>query len=85
MINILSDLTEAEWAAPTACTGWSVKDVAAHILADDCGYLSRHRDGEGITFKTDSWDELIGLINAQNEAWVLVNRRLSRKLLINLL
>jgi uncharacterized protein (TIGR03083 family) len=85
LLEILRGLDDDAWAAPTSCLGWSVKDVAAHILADDCGYLSRHRDGEGITFETGSWDELIGLINAQNEAWVAVHKRLSRGLLLSLL
>jgi uncharacterized protein (TIGR03083 family) len=78
-------LTDIEWQNPTVCEGWSVKDVAQHILADDLSYLSRHRDKEGITFVTESWDELISLINQQNETWVQATRRLSRKMLLSLL
>ena len=27
----LEDLTEAEWAAPSLCAGWTVHDVVAHL------------------------------------------------------
>ena len=70
LIAILENLDDAQWQLPTACDGWSVKDVALHIFADDCGYLSRRRDDDGITFKTDSFDELISkffqLIGVEN-------------------
>jgi uncharacterized protein (TIGR03083 family) len=85
LLRVLESLSDEQWQAPTACEGWSVKDVAQHIFADDCGYLSRHRDKEGITFVTNSWDELIGLINQQNETWVKATRRLSRRLLLQFL
>ena len=85
LLSILKGLEAEDWEKDTACAGWSVKDVTAHILADDCGYLSRHRDKQGITFVTDSFDELVGLINQQNEAWVAVMRRLSTPLLLSLL
>ena len=43
--GLLRGLTPAQWAQPTACPGWDVKDVAAHVLGDHIGRLSRHRDG----------------------------------------
>ncbi len=85
LLYVLESLSDEQWHAPTACAGWSVKDVAQHIFADDCGYLSRRRDDDGITFMTNDWDELIRLINDQNEAWVRATRRLSRRLLISFL
>jgi uncharacterized protein (TIGR03083 family) len=39
LLQLLHGLTE-EWRAPTACAGWSVKNVAAHLLGDDLGRLS---------------------------------------------
>jgi uncharacterized protein (TIGR03083 family) len=31
---LLSGLGPAQWAQPTICPGWDVKDVAAHVLGD---------------------------------------------------
>jgi uncharacterized protein (TIGR03083 family) len=85
LLRVLSNLSDEQWNAPTACEGWSVRDVVQHIFSDDCGYLSRHRDKDGITFVTQSWDELIEKINQQNETWVKATRRLSRRMLMNFL
>ncbi len=30
---LLTDLTPQEWQAPTLCDGWTVRDVAAHVLS----------------------------------------------------
>lgn len=32
--ELLKSLSEAEWAAPSGCAGWSVKDVVAHIASN---------------------------------------------------
>ncbi len=29
----LAGLTDAQWDAPSLCTGWSVRDVLAHLSA----------------------------------------------------
>jgi uncharacterized protein (TIGR03083 family) len=42
---LLSGLAPAQWEQPTICPGWDVKDIAAHVLGDHVGRLSRHRDG----------------------------------------
>ena len=85
LLRILRDLPDEEWQLPTACEGWSVKDVALHILADDIGYLSRHRDNDGITFVTESFEELVELINQHNDTWVRATRRMSKRLLLSFL
>lgn len=33
-LDVLTTLSPDEWAAPTDCPGWSVKDVAAHVLGN---------------------------------------------------
>ncbi len=33
MVDTLAGLPEEAWAAPSLCTGWSVQETAAHILA----------------------------------------------------
>jgi uncharacterized protein (TIGR03083 family) len=32
---LLADLTPEQWAAPSLCEGWSVRDVVAHVLSYD--------------------------------------------------
>ena len=31
MVELLEGLSEAEWATPSLCEGWTVQDVAAHV------------------------------------------------------
>lgn len=38
LMVLLHDLTPEQWPAPTACAGWSVKDVALHLLRGDIGF-----------------------------------------------
>jgi uncharacterized protein (TIGR03083 family) len=86
LIDTLATLSPEEWAVPTVCAGWSVKDIAAHLLADDLGVVSRGRDGHRVSWiETDSWDELIAAINDANEQWVRAMRRLSPRVLLDLL
>ena len=33
LARLLTSLDEDEWAAPSACAGWSVHDVAAHVIS----------------------------------------------------
>ncbi|MBT1097317.1 maleylpyruvate isomerase family mycothiol-dependent enzyme [Streptomyces sp. Tu102] len=46
LIATLRELTPADWERE-AVPGWSVRDVAAHVLADCYGRLARHCDGQG--------------------------------------
>lgn len=32
LATLLRDLTEAEWAVPSLCEGWTVRDVSAHVM-----------------------------------------------------
>ena len=86
LVSLLSQLSAEEWALPTVCAGWCVKDLALHVLGDDVGVLSRKRDGHSSqTQSVDSWDELVAFLNEWNEQWVAAARRLSPRLLIDLL
>lgn len=33
IVNVLKDLSDEEWAKPSRCDGWTVKDVVAHMSA----------------------------------------------------
>jgi uncharacterized protein (TIGR03083 family) len=90
LLELLTDLPPEQWTLATVCPGWSVKDVAAHLLADDLGRLSSGRDGyanpdfaEGLDVAT--WAGLIAAIDRQNDLWVRAMRRLSPRALVELL
>ena len=86
LLALLAALGENDWARPTAAPRWSVKDVTAHLLGDDIGILSRARDffrppGP----KVGTYSELVDLVNRLNEEWVVATRRMSPRLLRELL
>ena len=86
LLSLLSQLSAEDWALPTVCAGWCVKDLGLHLLGDDVGVLSRKRDGHSSqTQSVDSWDELVTFLNEWNEQWLAAARRLSPRLLIGLL
>jgi hypothetical protein len=39
-IGLLRSLNAGEWSQPTVCPGWSVKDIAVHVLAVGTGPAS---------------------------------------------
>lgn len=90
LLGLLAELTPEEWARPTICAGWGVQDIAAHLLADDAGRLSRGRDDhDNPDFATGldlaTLPGLIAAIDRQNALWVEAMRRVSPPLLIDLL
>lgn len=86
MLELLRSLTPEQWQAPTSCPGWSVKDIAAHILGDDLNNLSSGRDGfRSAWFDGPRWEDLVAFINERNEAWVDALRRVSLPVLVELL
>lgn len=85
LLRILRGLSEEQWQQPTACAGWTVKDVALHILGDDLGVLSYKRDKFSERADFDGWDGLVRWVNQRNAAWVQATRRLSTRLLCELL
>jgi uncharacterized protein (TIGR03083 family) len=86
LLALLKSLSDGEWNRPTSCSLWSVKDIGLHLLGGDVGILSRRRDhctpaGGAI----QSWSELVALINSLNDLWVKATRRMSTRLLCDLL
>jgi uncharacterized protein (TIGR03083 family) len=86
-VRVLQSLSPEQWQIPTVCTGWSVHDVALHLLGGDVGWLSGGRDGyrEAIHTEIRGWDDLIGFINLRNEVWVRAMRRMSTQVLCDLI
>jgi uncharacterized protein (TIGR03083 family) len=85
LVSLLSGLSEAEWQLPTVCSGWSVKDVALHMLGGEIGNLSRRRDGFSLNASINSFEELVVFLNAWNQGWVEAARRISPRLLVDLI
>jgi uncharacterized protein (TIGR03083 family) len=85
LVRLLSSLSAEEWQKPTVCAGWSVKDVALHLLGGEIGNLSRRRDGHALSSSINNWEELVTFINDWNQSWVKTTQRISPRLLINLL
>ena len=86
LLDLLASLSDDEWAAPTICAPWAVKDLTAHIIGDDLGVVSRGRDGYNVGFiDVDSYGALVAAINRQNEQWVCAMRHLSPGAIIEML
>ena len=85
LLALLSSLSAEDWERPTACALWSVKDVALHLLGGDVGILSRRRDGFAPGPPPTNWAELVALINHLNDLWVKAARRMSPRVLCDLL
>ena len=86
LLQLLAHLSEEEWNRPTVCPGWSVKDVALHLLGDDVGLLSRTPDFKfpASAGRVD-WEDLVAFINHSNQIWVEATRRMSADLLCKFL
>jgi uncharacterized protein (TIGR03083 family) len=85
LVGLLAGLSVEEWRLPTACPGWSVHDVALHLLGVEIGNLSRRRDGHKVGAAIAGWEELVAFLNDWNQDWIAVTRRISPRLLIDLL
>ena len=84
LMTLLGALTEEDWTRPTMCAGWSVKDVAAHLLGDKVGRLSRGRDGHASEAPRPG-ESLPRFLDRINGEWVVACRRLSTDVLLTML
>ena len=84
LVALLEGLDGPRWHAATACPGWSVKDIAAHVVGDDVGRLARTRDGFAGTGPHDE-EDLPQFLDRINDEWVVAARRMSPELLISCL
>lgn len=82
LTSLLAGLSGEDWSRETACPGWSVHAVAAHLLGVELGNVSVRRDrwalGPGEGEDPDAW------LNAFNQQWVDAARRISPALLAEL-
>ena len=85
LISLLKSLSARDWQKQTVCSGWLVKDVALHILGGEIGNISRRRDSCEANVSINNWEELVMFINDWNQSWISAARRISPRLLIDLL
>lgn len=86
LLTVLKSLQPTDWARPTICSPWSVKDVAAHLLGGNLGRLWNRTDPfASHENPVRDHDELVSLINHDNEIWVQAARRISPEVLIEFL
>jgi uncharacterized protein (TIGR03083 family) len=85
LLKLLIGLDSEEWSRPTVCHGWSVKDVALHLLGGEIGNLSRRRDNHSVGVSIDGLEQLVAYINDWNQQWVETTKRISSPILIDLL
>jgi uncharacterized protein (TIGR03083 family) len=85
LLALLEGLSEAQWEGPTICRDWSVKDIALHLLGGDVGILSRKRDDYSPGGPVTDAAEILQLVNNLNDSWIKAARRMSPRLLFDLL
>lgn len=87
LISLLRTLNAEEWQRPTIARKWTVKDIAAHLLDGNLRTLSIIRDqyfGEKPE-NIETFNELVDYLNRLNAEWTVAAKRLSPRLIIDLL
>jgi hypothetical protein len=86
LVALLRGLELADWDRPTVAGNWRVRDVAAHLLDGALRKVSAYRDGHLLAPDEPirSYSDLVGFINGLNASGVAYGRRLSPRLLTDL-
>jgi uncharacterized protein (TIGR03083 family) len=87
LMRLLRGLKQDDWSKPTACALWTVKDIVAHLLDTGLRRLSYGRDRLPAVPDQEiaSYADLVAYLNRLNAEWVGAARRLSPRVLIDLL
>ncbi|MBZ5702318.1 MAG: maleylpyruvate isomerase N-terminal domain-containing protein [Acidobacteriia bacterium] len=83
LVALLRSLSPEDWRRATICPGWTVKDIAAHLLDTSLRRLSMARDaffGE-TPENAGSYDGLVRFLDRLNADWVRAARRISPRVL----
>jgi uncharacterized protein (TIGR03083 family) len=81
-LDTLYPLDDAQWGAPTDCEGWTVKDIASHVLgwAEVLVSFKEARVQVGGAFRRRK--ELGDILDAQNQVQADAGRRISTQELL---
>jgi uncharacterized protein (TIGR03083 family) len=88
LVSLLRGLDESDWSRPTLARQWTVKDIASHLLDTDLRRLSSQRDGHSPAPPTEDisdYRNLVAFLNRLNASWVEATKRLSPRVLVELL
>ena len=87
LLALLRGLNADDWQRPTVAGRWLVRDVAAHLLDGDLRKIAVYRDGHFLPLDAPiaSTADLARLINGVNASGVEFARRLSPRLIVDLL
>ena len=87
LVELLGSLDREGWLSLTGCGGWSVKDVALHLLDADLGWLSRGRDADMTSLlpMADDYREFVIALDQKNQRWVETAAGLSQRVVTDLL
>lgn len=87
LFKLLEELSAEDWCKPTLASKWDVKDIAVHLLDGNLRALSMLRDGYHgeKPGSIHSYADLVRFLNALNADWVRATKRLSPKVIVDLL
>ena len=87
LIELLRGLEAEDWTKQTLAPKWTVKDVALHLLDGNLRTLSMLRDNHfsKVNRTLNGYSETVAYLNELNSDWIKGTKRLSTKILIELL
>jgi hypothetical protein len=88
LLGLLRSLSPGEWHLPTVSSRRTVKDIASHLLDGSLRRLSMQRDGyrpDDGRSRPRAGEPLTDFLNRLNDEWETGTRRLSPKLLVDLI
>jgi hypothetical protein len=87
LVKLLRSLSTDEWLLPTASSRRTVKDIASHLLDGSLRRLSAQRDGYRPTDEPSRprpGEPLVDFLGRLNGEWEVASRRLSPRVLVDL-
>ena len=87
LVELLETLSPEDWKKQTIAPKWKVEDVVLHLLDGNIRILSIQRDQYfGVPPGTiNNYSDLLNYLNTLNADWITAAKRISPKLLIELL
>ena len=86
LIDLLRSLEPEDWAKPTICPLWTVKDIAAHLLDTNMRAISAADNYSGKQPENiNSYNDLVDYLNELNAVWIRAMERVSPQQLIAML
>ncbi len=88
LVRLLRSLEASDWLKPSPIKDRTVKDLVSHLIDGSLRKLSIQRDGFNDRTNVpniNSYGDLVNHIQTLNRDWIIVTRRLSPEILIELL